>query len=76
MMEFVKNRGNVKEMERELGVSYWTIRSKLDEVITQFGFENSDSSEIEEAYTRRGILEKLDQGEINVAEAAELLSKL
>ena len=76
MMEFVKNRGNVKEMERELGVSYWTIRSRLDEVITQFGFENSYSSDSEQAYTRRGILEKLDQGEITVAEAAELLSKL
>ena len=26
MLIFVRNRGNVKEMERELGVSYWTIR--------------------------------------------------
>jgi hypothetical protein len=76
MMEFVKNRGNVKEMERELGVSYWTIRSRLDEVITQFGFEYSDSSDSEPAYTRRGILEKLDRGEITVAEAGELLSRL
>jgi hypothetical protein len=75
IMEFVKNRGNVKEMERELGVSYWTIRSKLDEIVAQFGFENSDPSEDERADSRRKVLEKLDQGEISVTEAAEMLAQ-
>ena len=75
MIEFVKNRCNVKEMERELGVSYWTIRSKLDEVITQFGFEKSDDSQKKRIKNRRLILEKLEQGEITVAEAADLLAE-
>ena len=30
---FVKNRGNIKELEKELGISYPTVRNKLDEVI-------------------------------------------
>jgi hypothetical protein len=74
MMEFVKNRGNVKEMERELGVSYWTIRSKLDEIIKQFGFENPDLKGSELTDARREILEKVDQGKISVDEAAEILA--
>src|SRR5512134_2845301 len=35
---FVRNRGNVKEMERETGESYWAIRRQLDEVIAELGF--------------------------------------
>ncbi|MFO7664386.1 MAG: DUF2089 domain-containing protein [Chloroflexota bacterium] len=45
MLVFVKNRGNVKDMERELGVSYWTIRGRLNEIISAMGFEASDDGE-------------------------------
>ena len=76
MMEFVKNRGNVKEMEREMGVSYWTIRSKLDEVIAHFGFEDPDTVKKDRSSSSRVILEKLDQGEITVLEAADMLANL
>ena len=37
MLLFVRSRGNVKDMERELGVSYWTIRGRLNEVIAAMG---------------------------------------
>ena len=36
---FVRNRGNVKEMERETGNSDWAIRRQLDEVITEMGMD-------------------------------------
>jgi len=39
LLVFVRNRGNVKDMERELGVSYWTIRGRLTELITAMGLE-------------------------------------
>ena len=39
LLLFVRHRGNVKDMERELGVSYWTIRGRLNEVIGQMGLE-------------------------------------
>jgi hypothetical protein len=45
MLVFVKNRGNVKDMERELGVSYWTIRGRLNEVINAMGFVVPDEVE-------------------------------
>jgi hypothetical protein len=74
---FVKNRGNVKEMERELGVSYWTIRGRLDEVVEAIGFDEPQaaSNETQAPGWRQKILEQLDHGEITVDEATQLLSR-
>ena len=75
---FVKKRGNVKEMERELGESYWTIRNRINDLIVEIGFEVE--SEVSEAtggsLRRRDILSQLDRGEITAAEATEMLAKL
>lgn len=73
---FVKNRGNVKEMERELGISYWSIRSRLDEVVGALGFEEpAEPQQVVPIDERRAILERLDRGEMTVAEAARQLSR-
>lgn len=37
---FIKCRGNIKDVEKELGISYPTVRGKLDSVI-RLGFEVS-----------------------------------
>lgn len=73
---FVKNRGNIKEMERELEWSYWTIRNHLNEVIAELGFEESLADEEFYARERHDILAQLDRGEISAAEAAERLANL
>ncbi|HEY6394889.1 MAG TPA: DUF2089 domain-containing protein, partial [Candidatus Binataceae bacterium] len=36
---FIKNRGVIRDVERELGVSYPTVRARLDEVIGALGFQ-------------------------------------
>jgi hypothetical protein len=71
---FVRNRGNVKEMERETGESYWAIRRQLDEVITEMGIEASKEDDI--STRRQEILAQLSRGEINVQEATKLLSQI
>lgn len=71
---FVKNKGNVKEMERELGISYWTIRGRLDGIIAELGFD--ETAVTPEVETRRTILDQLESGAINVQEAAERLAQL
>jgi len=71
---FVRNRGNVKEMERETGESYWGIRRQLDEVITEMGIEASKEDEV--STRRQEILAQLSRGEINVQEATRLLSQI
>jgi len=72
---FVRNRGNVKEMERETGESYWTIRRQLDEVIAEMGYPEAATPD-EISAQRQEILAQLSRGEINVQEATNLLKQL
>lgn len=72
---FIQNRGNVKEMERVTGESYWVIRRRLDEVITELGYE-VEPVEDEIALRRQEILNRLSQAEIDVPEATRLLTLL
>ncbi len=72
---FIRNRGNVKEMERVTGESYWVIRRKLDEVITELGYE-VEPVEDELSARRQEILGRLSKGEIDVKEATRLLTQL
>ena len=71
---FVRNRGNVKEMERETGESYWAIRRQLDEVIIEMGIEATKSDDV--STRRQEILAQLSRSEINVQEATKLLSQI
>jgi hypothetical protein len=71
---FVRNRGNVKEMERETGESYWAIRRRLDEVITEMGMEAPEEDDL--SNRRQEILARLGRGEIDVQEATRLLSQI
>ncbi len=72
---FIHNRGNVKEMERATGESYWVIRRRLDEVIAELGYE-VEPVEDEIAARRQEILNRLSKGEIDVEEATRLLTLL
>ena len=75
---FVRRRGNLKEMERELGESYWTLRTRLSEVIKEMGFDEAEvAPSVEEvAARRREILDQLEAGELNAKEAASLIASL
>jgi len=76
--EFVRYRGNLREMERELGQSYWALRTRLSEVIKELGFEEKAAEVDLEALAqqRSEILDRLEQGEIEASEAASLLAEL
>jgi hypothetical protein len=77
---FIKNRGNIREVERELGISYPTVRSRLESLIRALGYSiDSDGDDLEEGrYTRhrKEILDRLSRGEISATEAARLLKAL
>src|SRR5512146_2662335 len=61
---FVRTKGNIKEMERELGISYWTIRAKLNEVVNQIGLEETpEPGTVTDK--RQQILEQLNKGMIS-----------
>ncbi|MHB0876056.1 MAG: DUF2089 family protein [Anaerolineae bacterium] len=80
---FMKYRGNLKEMERELGESYWTLRTRLGEVIRQMGYAEAEEGPPAagrptdgDAAKRRQILDRLEAKEIDATEAAQMLSSL
>lgn len=72
---FVRCEGKIKRVEEELGVSYPTVRGRLNEVISAMGYEvpgGDDNTEIS-AETRRQVLDDLAAGKISSEEAIELL---
>lgn len=83
MEAFIKCRGNIKEVEKELGISYPTVRNRLDSVIEALGYgvdkdrppEDEKESSSEESQRRQGILEALERGEITAQEATHQMRK-
>ena len=74
--DFVRNRGNLKEMERELGDSYWTLRAQLNDVIEELGFEVPTEEDEAVAARRRSILEQVQTGDLDVTQAVRSLTTL
>jgi len=76
---FIRCEGKLSWVAEELGVSYPTVRARLDEVIRALGYEVREERPAEEklrrAERRRAILDDLAAGKISVEEAAELLRK-
>ena len=76
---FVQCRGNIKEMERALGISYPTVRGRLDAVIRELGYEVEAETEVLEellSSQRQEILDQLEQGEITASQATKRLAGL
>jgi len=65
---FLHKRGNIREMEKELGISYPTVCKKLDRINEILGVESAPGPRTE-------ILERLERGEITAKEAAKLLKE-
>ena len=89
---FLRARGNLKEMERELGISYPTVRARVDALVRAVGLGDGTPVEDEDEVDapmpapsaaaadataeRRAILERLSRGEIDPAAAATELRDL
>jgi hypothetical protein len=72
---FIKNRGNIKTIERELNISYPTVKKTLDNVISKLGYDTIEIEIEEYDEEKANILDKLKNKEISVIEATELLKK-
>jgi hypothetical protein len=88
---FLRSRGNLKDLERELGISYPTVRGRIDSLLRALGLaDGEEPAEIEEpteadapspstddaAAERRSILERLARREMTADEAAVALRSL
>lgn len=73
---FIKNSGSIKQVEKELNVSYPTVKKMLDEVIVALGYNvNEEVEEIKKPNLRMKVLKEVEKGIITVDEAIEKLKE-
>jgi hypothetical protein len=68
---FVRSHGSIKEMERIFGVSYPTIKARLNRIAEGLEFVDTNPSP-----SQGEILERLKHGEINAEDAIHALEAL
>jgi len=68
---FIRCKGNIKEVEKELGISYPTVKSRLDEVAGALDVELPE----DEKKDNTEVLESLEKGELSIEEALEILKE-
>ena len=73
---FVRCHGSIKQMEKYFGVSYPTIKNRLNKIGSQLSFveidEGGDPTE-PAAQTAGDVLDRLSRGELTVAQALQRL---
>ncbi|MBS3973216.1 MAG: DUF2089 domain-containing protein [Erysipelotrichia bacterium] len=67
---FVRVQGNIKEMERELEISYPTVKKSLDSIVAKMGFSVPKPKINEDE-----VLAKIKSGEMSVEEALAFIKK-
>jgi len=70
---FLAARGNIKEVERQLNISYPTVKGRLDALLNRLGL---GSLQAEAKKRRLEIVERLERGEITAHDAIGLLKNL
>lgn len=71
---FVTSRGNMSDVEKRLGVSYPTVRAKLDEVIQRLG--ERSTAQAPARSDRQAILDAVARGELSPAEGLQRIRSL
>lgn len=67
---FLASRGNMKDLERHLGVSYPTARARFDGLLGKLGIERTAAP----TPTRVELMEQVARGEIEIDEALKRLN--
>ena len=68
---FLKSHGSIKEMEQVFGVSYPTVKARLNRIAGQLEFVDTNPAPLKAA--RHEILDRLERGEISAGEAVRQL---
>jgi hypothetical protein len=82
---FLRSRGNLRDIERELGISYPTVRARVEALVRALGFgprsdddapDDAPASSAPATQTRESILERLARREITAEDAATAIRAL
>jgi hypothetical protein len=71
VVAFLRSHGSIKDMEQTFGVSYPTIKSRLNRIAGQLEFVDHNPSP-----SRTEVLNRLASGELTAAEAIRALEEL
>jgi hypothetical protein len=71
--EFIRSHGSIKDMEKAFGVSYPTVKNRLNRIAAQLNLVTVDVSAAPEP--EADVLGMLERGEISVDEAAQRLAR-
>lgn len=71
-MVFLKTHGSIKEVEKELGISYPTVKNRLNQIVSNLGLGTKESLNKEE---RLEVLDRLEKGEITLQQAISFLER-
>lgn len=67
---FLQKRGSIKDVGEEIGISYPTVRNRIDRIVGKLG------GTVDKKAGRIDILNMLDNGEITAEKAKTLLEEL
>ena len=70
VIAFVRSHGSIKEMERVFGISYPTVKNRLNRISSQLEFVETDP-----VPSQAEVLAELRRGEISAEEAIQRLSR-
>ena len=70
LIAFLRSRGNIKEVQERLGISYPTVKNRLDKLLIALGLFHEN-----EGLKEKEILETLERGEISATEAINLIKE-
>ena len=89
---FLRSRGNLRDMERELGISYPTVRNRVEALVRALGLAEGEGVTVTDAVDddtskatltdadvsvrRREVLEQVARGELSAIDAALAIRKL
>ena len=71
LRSFIRCRGVIKEVEKELGVSYPTVRNRLDRLVAELGYGEVPTKSGDEQ--RHDVLEAVKDGKMSSKEAVAAL---
>jgi len=70
---FLRSHGSIKEMEQVFGVSYPTVKARLNRIAGQLEFVDTNPAPLGAQTGRSAILDQLERGEITPAQAIRQL---
>ncbi len=74
LRSFIRCRGVIKDVEKDLSISYPTVRSRLDRLVAELGYSKAQVMSRDEK--RYDVLEAVKEGKVSPGEAVEALRNI